>query len=243
MQASKHSEIDLFQKRLETEEQLLRTANQLLKRWEQRITVRNLDLADGFLNFELKVLLHVRIKESGKVWVICFEPVRTPVPEPISNEKVVPFDSEKGSVLVDVIKLVQSPQKLISTLVRFEVVDVFYRQFPHALYFSGLVGFVSGNVLKNRERSIFGRFPAGNDYKLTREMVEGASQIVDNIPSGRENVEWQDGQVGKIRRSLIASKYVQAVVTEIPDIGLQVEEVLFGPLNFYSNKDEAAFRV
>src|SRR4029077_16947808 len=64
-----------LKQRLETEHQLLGKGDQILERWEKRITLRNLRLADRFLNFELNVLLHLRVKDSSKVWVVRFEPV------------------------------------------------------------------------------------------------------------------------------------------------------------------------
>ena len=78
-----------------------------MQRWEQRITARNLRLTDRFVNFVLHIILHLLIKDTGKMWGICLEPI-VPV-EPVAKEEIVVRHGKKGAMLVDVIKLVDSP--------------------------------------------------------------------------------------------------------------------------------------
>ena len=143
-----------FEERLEAQDQVVHVINQLCKRWEERITRRNLRLADRFINFELHILLHFSVKNSDptEMWVACFNVVRpiAVLSEPVSNKEAIIVVSEKSAVLVNVVKLVDSPERVIPTTVRFERINRFYSFGAHALYFSSLFPFVSSGVLRNR---------------------------------------------------------------------------------------------
>ena len=81
---------------------------------KERVTLQNLRLTNCFLNFELNILLHIRIKDSGKVWVVCFEPIgRANHRQPVGNKKKIPVHGKKAAVLVDVIQLVNPPEQLV----------------------------------------------------------------------------------------------------------------------------------
>ncbi len=97
---------------LERQDQSVNEINQLMQRWNQRITLRNLRLADRFLNVELHILLHLFIK-PGEMWVACFEQERPRIVHPVSGEKTVMVSGQEGTVLVDVIELVNSPERIV----------------------------------------------------------------------------------------------------------------------------------
>ena len=63
-----------LQQRLEAKNHVLNKIDQLMDRWEQRVTLSNIRLADRRLNFGLNVLLHVRF-DSGEIGVVCFEQI------------------------------------------------------------------------------------------------------------------------------------------------------------------------
>jgi hypothetical protein len=63
----------LFQQRLEVGNQLVNKIHKLMERWEKRITLRNLRLADRFIDFELHILFHLRVKDTGEIWGACLE--------------------------------------------------------------------------------------------------------------------------------------------------------------------------
>jgi hypothetical protein len=55
------SEQDLFQKRLEAKNKVFNKIDEFMDRWEKRIRLSNLRLAERFLDVEFDVLLHVRL--------------------------------------------------------------------------------------------------------------------------------------------------------------------------------------
>jgi len=143
----------LLQEGLEAGDQVIHKINQLMERWEKRITLRNLRIADRFLNFELHIILHLRVKDSGEVWGLCLEKVR-PHLKPIPGELIILPNGKQGTMLVNNIKLMDAPERIVPTFVWAERINSFYRFWPHALYFSSLTGFVSIEVLRNREHGI-----------------------------------------------------------------------------------------
>src|SRR5258708_12321572 len=119
-----------------------------MEHWEHRFRFSDPRLADRFLHFGLNILLHLRLN-TGEVGVLCFQEI-SPW-HPIRREKEIRRNGKQGTVLVHNVKLVDSPERIISALVRFEPVDSFYRFREHSLYFSSLSGFVLGSTLRNRE--------------------------------------------------------------------------------------------
>ncbi len=87
-----------------------------MKRWEQRIRLRNLRLADRSLDFDLNILLHARF-DSGEMGVLCFEQVGSI--EPMRSKEKVVRNGKEGAMLVDVIKLVDSPERIVPAFIRF----------------------------------------------------------------------------------------------------------------------------
>jgi hypothetical protein len=115
-----------FQVRPESDNQILREIDKLMQDWEQRITPDNLRLASRFINFDLDILLYFRVEPPAEMWVARFQPVRASNHwHPAIGEQIVPSDREQGSVLVDVVKLMDSPQRVIPALVRLEPVNCF----------------------------------------------------------------------------------------------------------------------
>ncbi len=251
------SQESLFEQRLEAKNQTFNSIDKLMERWQERITIRNLQLADRFVNFELHLLLHLFIKDTSEMWGACFEPIilSNLSNQPIGEKQIIMRNGKEGAVLVDVVKLVESPEQIIPTLVWFEPIDSFYRFLPHALYFSSLRGFVSSEILSNGKFDTTGRFLAGaNEHKLEGEMVESTPKIVDDIASSSDYINRNSGQSNEFRIShvrelkcpldvlaglqvVLASNYCNVLGDE--KVGCQITEVLFGPLNFYADKNDS----
>jgi hypothetical protein len=62
----------------------------------------------------------------------------------------------------------------------------------HSLYLSTLAFAVSFSALKDRERSILSRRAAIREDKLPRQVIEGGSQIAENVPGNRGRAERND---------------------------------------------------
>ena len=101
---------------------------------------------------------------------------------------------EQVPVLVDIVKLVDFPERFIPAAVRFDRIDCEFGVFPHSLYLPSLSGFVSGDVLRDRELDlprIRGPLVVGPDKnKLICEMIEGAPEILNHVSGGGKNIKW-----------------------------------------------------
>ena len=196
--------MSLSQERLESQNQVPRKIDQLMKRWENRISRKNMRLADRFVNLEVHVLLHFAIEVSNRreLWVACFEVERSRVSggadlgilnQPISDQHTVAGIGKKLPVFVNVVKLMDTPERVVSTLVRLERVNSFYCFGAHTLYFSSLFPFVSSGILCDRKVDSPAWFLAGTcPDELICKVVKGAPEVVNNIASSGEEIEVPD---------------------------------------------------
>jgi len=241
---------DLLKHRLEAKRQVSDNIDKVMQRWEQRIRPGNIRLADRFLNFNLNILLNVRF-DSGECGVFCFHQISAI--EPIGSEKKIVGDGEQGTVLVDVVKLVDSPERIIPASVRFESVDSFFSLRPHSVYFSNLNGFVLGHALSNRKTDLpingAGRQVGGADKnELLCEMIQGGSEIVNNVSGDANRVERKSRDSLKVgvanesdgvwrdTRLWISMDYCR--VCKGKNLGCEITEMLLGPFNLYLNENE-----
>jgi hypothetical protein len=140
---------------------------------------------------------------------------------------------------------VNAPERVIPALVRFERINRFYRFWPHALYFSSLAGFVSIKTLRERKHGVFRGSASGNLDEVNCEMVERSSQVMDEVTGYGNGIKRELGEFGKLPvglasiRILLGDNYCHALVPESSEFGLQVEEVLFGPLDFYADQNDS----
>src|SRR5271157_2153117 len=103
------ADVSQLQERSELSNHSLNSINELMQRWQDRITMRNLRLADRFIDFELHVLLYVRVKLGGEFWGVLFEP-ESPV-KPIGPIDTISADSKQGTMLVNSVQLVDTPKR------------------------------------------------------------------------------------------------------------------------------------
>ena len=122
-----------------------------MQRWELRIRPGNIRLAHRFLNFNPNTLLDVGLN-FGESWIFCFHQISTG--EPIRREQEIVRNRKQGTVLVDIVKFVDSPERIVSAFVRLEPVDSFFGFRPHSIYFSSLNGFVLGRTLGDRKSNV-----------------------------------------------------------------------------------------
>jgi len=244
----------LFEQGKELPNQVIHEIHKLTERWQQRITLHNLRIAERFLNFELHLLLHVRVETFGsrEMWgaCVCNQVIAR---HPIGDEKVVVPDSEVRPMFIDVVQLVNSPQRVSMTpaFVWLKRINDFYRLWPDALYFSSLVGFVSSGILRNREFDSTARFlPRRTNFgQLVCEVVECAPEVVDNISGGRDDLDGylrNFGDIGKASenaikwRIAISENDVRVFTPTCDNRRFEVCEVLLGPFDFYSDKNKSA---
>lgn len=215
-----------------------------MERWEKRITPGSLRLTDRLVNFELHILLHLIIKNSGEMWGVCLEPI---VPfEPVGIEEVVVVNGKQGTVLVDVIKLVDSPERLIPPFVWPKLIDFLYRQGRHALYFPSLLGFVSSEIPRNRKFDSPARFSSGtNNDELVSKVVKSAPEIVNDVSSRGDCIKgqsWKGNEATGFLSGLsvhLRANYRRGDISSDEKLLSQITEVLSCPLNFYSGENDS----
>ncbi len=97
-------------------------------------------------------------------------------------------DRHQEAVFVEVVKLMQHPELVIPSLVRFGRIDGLYRGWTHSLYFSRTRGFVFIDALCDREISrLSGNIFVGKD-ELIGEVVESGSQVMDRVADEERHV-------------------------------------------------------
>ena len=139
-------------------------------------------------------------------------------------------------VLVDNVKSVELPEKVISTLVWVETVEALYRKLPHALYFSGSLGPVLVGGVTDWETA-YARWLISSSFDhSTGDVVKSGPEIVDCVPGDGGEVEGDarnfDGIKADISRFRIdlASDFVWIEIPEFCESGVQLLDVLIGPL-------------
>ena len=183
--------VSSFEKQPEAFNQTLNKIHHLMERWEQRITLRNLRLSDRFLKLELHILLDFIVKDTGERWIACLEKIPEGR-EPIVQHDAIAVNRKQSTMLIDVVKLVDSPEQIVPILVWLECIDSFYGFGAHTLYFSSLLPFVSNGILSNREFDEPRRRKAGTyPNQLICQVIEGATEVLDDITGGTNSREAQ----------------------------------------------------
>ena len=90
------------QERFEAKNQTFNKIDHLMKRWNERITLHNLRLADRFINLELHILLDFIIKDTGERWIAGSDCI-PPMGEPVILHNAILIDSEEHPMFVDVV--------------------------------------------------------------------------------------------------------------------------------------------
>lgn len=149
-------------------------------------------------------------------------------------------NGEQQAVLVGVVQFLELPEEIVPSLVRIRRVDGLKGLLPDAMYFSPLVGFVLTSRL---EDGVLGVpmwpivSPADRD-QVVGEVVEGSMEVVDRIASDggdlhRDILDAGDvvNELARFRITLGADSIGLGVV-ERSERGIQVLDVLLGPVNF-----------
>src|SRR6202171_569827 len=246
-----------LQQRQEAADDVVHKLRQLMKRWEKRLTFDNIQFSRRFLASEIQILVHFGVCDpldnSVKEWIACFEPI-TAIETCSGKQAIVP-DGDEGSVFVDVVKLIQSPERVIPTLVRLERINGFHCFRKHSLYFSSLHGFVYLESLCDRERNIPVGFYVGgpvlskpNLSEVPSQMVQGTSEILNDVSGRRDDVERQNRERREAQAALAGIRIIMGandmhiLAPNISALGLKLRQVLFGPFNFYPDEYKAVLR-
>lgn len=117
--------------------------------------------------------------------------------------------SEKQAVLVDVVKFMEMPERVVPAFVWFDRIDSVNRILPHALYFStkSLSHVFIGSV-RNREACLRTDLVPSNLDKMTGQVIKRTPEVLQNIASQETNVNRNVGDAVAIVRALSCCQIV-----------------------------------
>src|ERR1035438_7825731 len=105
-------------------------------------------------------------------------------------------NAEQGPMLVDVAKLMDAPEIIVSTLVRLCVIDSSFGPIPHPTHPPNLLRFVGGKVLYDGELDASGKTGDGLDVSSDSGKVRRAlARERGGIGRGCLNIRFLDGRV------------------------------------------------
>jgi hypothetical protein len=235
---------------LESLDESLDKFRELMKRWNERLTFGSLKMDKRFEAGNLRILIPFREVHGFKRGIIVLEPV-VPV-ESIAVAENVGTNCYQSPVLVDVVRFMKSPERIIPASVRLEFIDELHSSwFNESLYFSTSEGFITLERFANRERNLSQNCVAcvgiGDQSKVVHHMVEGASEVLQNVPGNGKHIEVDDREFSEVRLAL--SKFRILLGDSNMSVGVPVSlrsrfefsEVLFGPFDLYPDRDKSFF--
>ena len=159
-----------------------------------------------------------------------------------------PNGNEKA-MLIEFIDLVEPEQgsplpdpNIVRSVVRLDTIDGFYCSISHASYLSHLSGAVLAGRLKDRKVDV-SFLCLGSDgtdlYQVPGKMIQGATQVLSDVPDQRREMRGYLFEDPKIVRALTTIKIVLmerlvgvAIQREAEDLGIEINDVLIGPIDF-----------
>lgn len=214
---------------------------QLMKRWDNRLTLKRLSWAELYLKGRICIVLYVSfgtgretldysvrsdarvIANGNDISVLVFS---------VNCENDDPENNDQEAMFIRNVQIVQSVQGIIPSTVRFyrinnEVIDVRSR----SLYFSTF-------SLTYKFLPLFKEWefagPISND--LVHHQIEGRMKVVDGISNNQGNAIWE--RVDPLERENIVSSICIFLDTKTAKIslkpikkGIEISDVLIGPFD------------
>lgn len=151
-------------------------------------------------------------------------------------------DCDHEAMLVDIVKLVQMPERVIPSLVRLASVDSFYRSLRHSLYFSGRFGFVFRGVVGDREAGRPENLFTGSSVDLREvvgEVIQRGPEIEQSVSSDGRNLSGRIFSLNEIidlcARNMVVwleADSIRISLKKCADFPFEITDVLFGPFDF-----------
>jgi hypothetical protein len=232
----------------------------------QGFTLANPRFVNRYFNEELYILVRFRIREVAEEYIACFKRVCNPaarfavhigsvgsghafhnVKRGISNVHVLsdaPIVNEcsarnEQAMFVDVVETMESPKRVIHSLLWCDRADNLLSLFPYSLYFSSerfLFFWGERDVLEDWKVSVDSRFTPVCSNQSECQIIKSATKVLDDVP-GHEAEQIRNDQILRqaIERLLcvriaLYNDGVWVGVGELAKGGLEVAEVMLGPL-------------
>jgi hypothetical protein len=154
-------------------------------------------------------------------------------------------DGHQELVFVRDVELVEPPEGVVPSLVRFGFLDEVHRSLRRSVYFGGVAVFKSLGALEDGESVLVMDSVTLGAHHLTNKQVEGGTEVVDAIPGdgtppGESRLIQHFDPVDQISRIgiVVADESIRLVLLEPLMPGLEVAEVMFGPFDLYPDPGE-----
>jgi hypothetical protein len=253
-----------FEQRPETDNQAVNQITKVSKDTKERMAFDNLRLGERYIKGELRLIMHVRLAEKDYVAVFqrCADAARyAETADALSdsaqnkaardlkrNSADIKERDEQSVVLVGNVEIMNSPEHVISTLVRVGNVNRIYSTLSHALYSSMTLGLVFRGFLPERESDLPPRslresdaaLGASDFNQLPNEMVKGTSEIVNNVSGNKSEFNGRglniSDAIDRLSRLRIVHGFdaIRIAIQELLPSDFKITDLLFGPFNFYA---------
>jgi hypothetical protein len=241
-------------------------------RCQKRLSLENLRLGERYVEGKLNILVRFKVPFHGKdrIALLGGQQIAATGMKPCGslrqgmtqfnvagkesfqdsaaslNSEVTYADSGdyQEAVLIDIVKLIESPERTVPSLVRLGSPQRIFDSLNDGLHFSFRFGHILLETLKvfeDREgRPLFRLGPrsAANLNELPPQIVESASQIVGSIAIGEQNllgnipplVQKPDSDI--LFDIILGNSCIGLRAEELNPFEIEFTDVLFGPFDF-----------
>jgi hypothetical protein len=241
-----------LEKRRQLSTRKLNFLRKLQQRWDNRLTFDNLRLGERYFKEGLHIYVCFKVSRNPQKFVAHLHrtPSKLKYPPALKTfVEILTSDNRNNqkSVLVDIVKMVEAPKRVIPTFVWFDRVDSFFSRLPHGTYFSSLAELVSLGVTEDRKAYLPPRrVPLSPNNKRICEIVQDPPKVVDGVAQDRRKLQWNipharhiKNQIARLRLTLTSNNIRLGIAPQKgTDFELQVTDVLFGPFDFYTDTRE-----
>jgi hypothetical protein len=244
----------------------LHELDELLDRWENRLTVDNLALAERYLKGEIRLIVSFeKIGRADKQFRAVLQGV-LPIARVDGERKNryllgLPFDRQPEVqpnvfiggpyrydrlVFVQSVKLVDHPKGFAPSLVWFETVNESFADRAHSLYFSRSVGFEFLHTAADWKACPGSDLPTVSQNQLANQLIQSRTQIVHNVADRGAQAGWHvfddvnPVDVAARLRVLVSDDAVWVALDEGPDVSFKLTDVAFGPFDLDQRTGQGA---
>ena len=150
-------------------------------------------------------------------------------------------DGEQQTVLVTIVKRMETPENIVSSLVRLYSPDDFFRFIPHAVYFGVKSGFllIGNRLLVANWKRTASIVPSVSSDESAHQIIQCSPQILEYVPSDEWDVNGERlgadyivDQAFRLRIVLSSDGIGAGLgVNEFPQEDIEIVDMLIGPLD------------
>jgi len=251
-----------------TQDEAVDQIRHVLERFDNRFTLNDPRLAERYIEAEIHLLVHFTVRPVDEEFVAYFERAEFVGGVQVNRREQLKCLGQRAgecvlhhlgqvdamkcrthgnqkTMLIDTIKLVETPERVVPSTVWFGSVDSIYCVLPYSLYYSIAKGWVTrgvpGNGVTDTSRIGWGTTDSEND-ELVSQVVQGTPEILEGIArdcgdDDRNRLEIGDviNQLSRLRIAL-GGDLIWPGIMEDSDCRLNITDVLLGPFDFRPNQ-------